>query len=810
MRERLVYGDESDPNQISQKRTAERSKNRLGKLAEHNDEAGRVLFTQYDYKGNLLEKTRGVISDMALATGWTANWGAPNADNNLDAMQYTISTQYDALNRPTQIQYPTDVNGQRALLEPTYNRAGALEQVALDRDIFVQRIAYNAKGQRTFITYGSGLLTRYAYDSRTFRLTRLRTESFTRTGLTYRPIGTLLQDWAYDYDLSGNILAIHDIVPGCGLPNNPDQLDRLFGYDGIYRLISATGRECNQPAPDPYWSDPVRCQVVTRTRRYTQTYTYDVAGNMTALTHTSPNNGSFTRTFDVKPGNNRLDKVTVGPAAIGKVYNYQYDDNGNMTDETTSRRFKWDHADRLQEFRETAGTNASILARYLYDSTGMRVKKWVRRGGTAANDESTVYVDGIFEHHRWRKSGGGQNNHLHVMDNQNPVAIVRKGSRHPDDTGPVVQYQLGDHLGSCAAVLDQNGALVNTEEFFPYGETSFGSSARKRYRYTGKERDGESRLYYFGARYYSPWLARWLSCDANTAFRDLFDFVAQNPVRFKDPDGRYEKDMHYGVVLYLFKSAGHKEREAKEIAEYNQFVDESPQTEPLQTPILSGRIPLSTGMNDTTNRNRAFFHFVGSTKTKAVTAAEQLAKQRLVDALTNWQGKSASATRSPANDLQNTFAKMEVGAAGHAYLDTWSHEDFTAYPVESINKRTGSLRPDVGHADAAEEGHAPDRPYNDVERALTAAESLYSLIPKTKDAVPWEDLEKELRVAFSNFEPAEGKRLGLILDLYEKRFGNRPQFDPKRVQAYRPMFDAHIHGTWRSKVEKREQASKSQ
>ena len=64
---------------------------------------------------------------------------------------------------------------------PHYNRAGALESVALERtagrravsDTFVERIAYNAKGQRVLIAYGNGIMTRYAYDPHTFRLTAL-------------------------------------------------------------------------------------------------------------------------------------------------------------------------------------------------------------------------------------------------------------------------------------------------------------------------------------------------------------------------------------------------------------------------------------------------------------------------------------------------------------------------------------------------------------------------------------------------------------------------------------------------------------
>jgi len=513
LRERLHYGDGSDPNQPDTERAAERAKNCIGKLVRHFDEAGLVTFDLYDFKGNLVDKARQVVSDSAIAGNWVASWNKPDAEHAIDPMDYRTTTQYDALNRPTQIHYPADVTGHRAQLVPSYNRAGALEQVSLDGQLYVQQIAYNAKGQRALIAYGNGIFTRYAYDRQTFRLARLRTEHFIRTDNSYQPTGPLLQDYAYDYDLAGNILGIHDRVPGCGVPNDPDKLDRAFGYDAIYRLTEATGRECNVAPADPYWLDTPRCQDVTNTRPYSQTYTYDVAGNMTKLAHTAANNGNFTRVFAMASGNNRLNTVTVGPT----VYAYGYDDNGNMTEETTSRRFVWGHADRLREFQATADSTPSVQAQYLYDSAGMRVKKWVRKNGTATNDESTVYVDGIYEHQRWQKNGGGQNNALHVIDNQSRMAIIRKGPNHPDDTGTAVQYHLGDHLGSSSIVIGgdtaQADSFINREEFFPYGETSFGSFGKKRYRFTGKERDEESGLSYHGARYYSAGLSRWISVD---------------------------------------------------------------------------------------------------------------------------------------------------------------------------------------------------------------------------------------------------------------------------------------------------------
>jgi len=498
----------------------------------------------------MLHKTRRVIGDAAILavfnsppaywqiTAFHMDWQAPNADALLDPAEDRTTMAYDALNRATVITYPQDASGARKQLRPHYNRAGALARVELDGAPYVARIAYTAKGQRALIAYGNGLMTRYAYDPRTFHLLRLRTERFsTLDGLTYRPSGAPLQDFAYAYDLAGNILAIHDRAPGSGVPNilaGLDALDRVFGYDPLYRLLSATGREHAIPPPDVPWLDAVRSQDPTLTRAYAEQYHYDAAGNLARLRHQA-GDGSFTRDFALAPGSNRLASMTVGATP----YAYAYDPNGNLLREGTGRHFEWDHADRLRVFRtQPAGAEPSVYATFLYDADGQRVVKLVRRQGGAY--EVTIYVDGIFEHHRRVQGGATQeNNTLHIMDNQARIALLRVGAPLPGDAGPALQYHLGDHLGSSNVVIDADGAWVNREEHTPYGETSFGGFAKKRYRFTGKQRDEESGLSYHGARYYAPWLGRWASCDPKGMVDgpNLYAYARGAVIVRKDPDG---------------------------------------------------------------------------------------------------------------------------------------------------------------------------------------------------------------------------------------------------------------------------------
>ena len=553
LRERLVYGDSADSGLTSASAVAA---NLLGKPYRHYDEAGLLEFAQCDFKGNILEKTRRVISDVTILAvfnppppnwqvqAYRVDWQPPTnvsldtyAGTLLDQIAvYQTSTTYDALNRIETLVYPQDVTGARKTLTPTYNRAGALEHLELDGTVYVDEIAYNAKGQRSLIAYGNGVMTRYAYDPQTFRLARLRSEPYTTpVAQTYHPNGTALQDFAYSYDLVGNILLLNDRTPTCGIPNTilgTDALDRTFSYDPTYRLMTANGRECDTPPPPAPWDDIIQCTDPTLTRAYAESYVYDKIGNLYQLGRST----GATRTFALVAGTNRLQSLTVGATDSA----YLYDANGNMVQETSSRNFEWDHSDRMRIYRtQTVNAEPTVHAQYLYDGGGQRVKKLVRKQGGQV--EVTVYVDGVFEYRSMVQAGGAAaaNNSHHVMDNRGRVALLRVGNPFLNDSTPSVKYQLADYLGSSNVVIDDTGAVVSREEYTPYGSTSFGSFSHKRYRFTGRERDEESGLFYHGARYYAPWLGRWANCDPVGFLTGInpYTYVGDNPITSIDPTG---------------------------------------------------------------------------------------------------------------------------------------------------------------------------------------------------------------------------------------------------------------------------------
>lgn len=632
LREVLAY--DRDPNDSG----ASADRNLLGKLHTHHDEAGLVRVVGYSFTGNILESKRQVLSDEFMLAAYRAHTGdrwdlrAPRIDwasqpsDALDAQVYRTRSAFDALGRMKWSEYPEARNelGQmvRHRLRPEYNRAGALERIEIEgplgqdergpRQPYVRHIAYNAKGQRTLILYGNGLMTRYAYDGETFRLARMRTERFAQVdAATYRPSGGLLQELGYVHDLSGNILRITDLTPGSGVQNHPaaayfpglqkplsagDALVREFAYDPLYRLVSATGRECgNVPAPRPA-DDSARCgyksgnhgtanqdNAPNMTVPYLETYEYDPAGNMLRLAHRrdGAGGGGWNRHFGIAGCSPRVWRAKVADFLAGnapdlgvggnrlthfgndedQIQSHAYDANGNLVLENSERYFEWDHADRMKNFRtQIDNGKPSTYALYLYGSDGQRVKKLVVTGN---HYRTTTYLGATFEHHAECKMNSPQkdaNYSLHVVDGMGRIAIQRIGKAFESDGAErhPIQYHHSDHLGSSALVVSGSGAWINREEFFPYGETSLGTFGRKRYRFTGKERDSESGLGYLGARYFASYLARWITGDPLGAHDGLntYRYVHNQPITKVDPLGTETKDGPNNVCVQPYDQGG--------------------------------------------------------------------------------------------------------------------------------------------------------------------------------------------------------------------------------------------------------------
>ena len=185
----------------------------------------------------------------------------------------------------------------------------------------------------------------------------------------------------------------------------------------------------------------------------------------------------------------------------------------------------WDFKDQLHATRrQEKSAGRSETTYYVYDSTGQRVRKVTERASGSRRHER-LYLGGLEIYREFDSVGATylERQTLHVMDDKRRLALVETKTVDMSEAVtaavPLIRVQLDNHLRSAVLELDDQAAIISYEEYYPYGATSFEAGQRaaevskKRYRYTGKERDHETGLYYHGARYYAPWLGRWTAAD---------------------------------------------------------------------------------------------------------------------------------------------------------------------------------------------------------------------------------------------------------------------------------------------------------
>ncbi|HLA77180.1 MAG TPA: RHS repeat-associated core domain-containing protein [Vicinamibacteria bacterium] len=132
----------------------------------------------------------------------------------------------------------------------------------------------------------------------------------------------------------------------------------------------------------------------------------------------------------------------------------------------------------------------------------------------------------------------------------------------PSARAQVVEYYHLDAVGNVRIVTNQTGQVVERHDYLPFGEECLtppctpiqGTNTRK---FTGKERDAETGLDYFGARYYGSKIGRFTTVDpvldakgalANPQKWNRYAYVLNNPMRFIDPDGREPVRNQAGTV----------------------------------------------------------------------------------------------------------------------------------------------------------------------------------------------------------------------------------------------------------------------
>ncbi|WP_263415228.1 RHS repeat domain-containing protein [Terriglobus albidus] len=278
-----------------------------------------------------------------------------------------------------------------------------------------------------------------------------------------------------------------------------------YQYDNLNRLSTAVASNIG-----------VGCQ-----------FGYDSFGNRK---QEAPYQGScFSPTFSFSAGNNQIDGYcydgagrlldTMGCPPAGSHHQFIYDGYGNLL---------------------SGNYNSTNSTSYTVDAYGRRVAKYY--GGQLQR----IYLYDIDGNPVSEMDGSGNWLQMNVRVNGQFLAEYK---------GNDTYFIHVDHLGSVRAQSSSNGTQTESCSNFPFGDGLTCSASSAGYHFTGKERDPESGLDYFGARYFGSTMGRFISPDwasrpeavpysslANPQTLNLYAYLGNNPLTGVDPDGHTPLD----------------------------------------------------------------------------------------------------------------------------------------------------------------------------------------------------------------------------------------------------------------------------
>ncbi|MPQ68585.1 MULTISPECIES: RHS repeat-associated core domain-containing protein [unclassified Pseudomonas] len=505
--------------------------NQCGQLIRHDDPAGSLTVDDYALTGAVLEQTQRFLSALE-SPDWPQ--GLPERDVLLEPMEQaaTSATYFNPLG---DVLEQIDAKGNRQLFDYTVDGQLLASHLQLSGQAtpqtLVSAIAYSAYVQVEQEAAGNGVVSTLTYRPEDGRLTRLQARHGSET----------LQDLRYDYDPVGNVLSIEDAaLPIRYFANQRVEPIKCYDYDSLYQLIEATGWEAGAASRGPEFN---RFDDPGAVANYHQTYRYDSGGNLLELVHVGPQNHSRKLTA-ARYSNRCLPEQNDRPPTEEEIA-AAFDGNGNLLELQPGQAMSWDVRNQLREVRPVERESSDDdLELYLYGGDGMRRRK-VR--STQTNARSLIsevrYLPGL--EIRTREGTGEVLQVICVQAGRSAMQVLHWETTPPSGiTNDQYRYNLTDHLGSSSLELDSEGEVISQETYHPYGSTAWFAgrseveASYKTVRYSGKERDVTG-LYYYGFRYYAPWLCGWINPDPGRAVNGLnfYRMLNSNPIANIDPDG---------------------------------------------------------------------------------------------------------------------------------------------------------------------------------------------------------------------------------------------------------------------------------
>ena len=248
------------------------------------------------------------------------------------------------------------------------------------------------------------------------------------------------------------------------------------------------------------------------------------------------------------------------------------------------RRYRWNERNLMQESSDNTQS-----VHYRYGQDGQRALK-------SSNQSETLYFNSMWSwlHNSSAYNTDRESKHIYLGTERLVTRMNGAGTQGNAYTAQVSTYYYhSDHLGSAQLITDNEGREYERIEYTPYGEYWVEKRAPENrtlpFKFTGKERDEETGLYYYGARYMDPRTSRWLSTDPaltdyipmapvddnarkhnqnlpgmggiyNSINMHLYHYAGNNPVKYTDPDGKKQNLPQKLFTKALSFAANHSEK----------------------------------------------------------------------------------------------------------------------------------------------------------------------------------------------------------------------------------------------------------
>jgi RHS repeat-associated protein len=566
-----------------------------GRLTAIRDRGSHTRFN-YDARGRVRRVSRQIAKPTATdaGTAYAEHWFASRLD-------YDLADRL--ARRTTGVDVPELLPSAESYF---YSPRGLLSGIDSSYGMLIKSVKYDPDGAIRGLAYGDYAATTatYDYEPDWRRLTRYHIARSAPSAWTGPPSPTYalpdasttqldLLDYHFSYDDAGNPLLIEDWASSAWPPHAAPVKRRRMDYDDLYRLIGIGYTYATPSGTAPVLFSPFEPEIAADDRRpmplrdlpsriQRQDLSYDFMGNLTASSDDLA--AQYDRSLGSPLSYGTADN---GPNQLqsGSGFQVRYDNAGNLVQLKIERpgicrsgfvnrcaqwfAYDWDEVGQLAHARrwdfetlpklaspdELPSMPANWDLGYAY-SQGNRI----RVSATDASGEKdhtldifpTLRVDRAqFDSDAGDYQSQAENVHAYV-GGVGHVFWDAEG-RLPRLSGAasraIINLVMPDQLGSSSVVINHGtGELVERTTFQAYGAVETDNRSprwkafRELYKFTAKEQDVETGTQYFGARYYNPYLGRWMSPDPlaiHVGFGDLnpYAYVSGRVMTRVDPAG---------------------------------------------------------------------------------------------------------------------------------------------------------------------------------------------------------------------------------------------------------------------------------